>query len=195
VLPESIATHATTILAIVVGAVLLLITIVALRRFGWLWKSAPAAEEQSPPEPLPLTTEGPTGNGPHIYLHGVRLCPAIVVIAPVGRGSPLPQADELPALFEQVVPGLSRVLTTQSAKIKLWPPQLSVQGFVQAFFTHYRLPGDRGKGTSWCLAAGKIEAGGRPLLLGLALAAAAPNSLSQFVVQHEAEWPRLLEIR
>jgi hypothetical protein len=182
-------------LAIIAVAAFLVIAAIALRRFGWPWKSSPAAEERSPPEPLPLITEGPTGNGLHIYLHGVRLRPAIVVIAPVGRGSPLPQAEELPAILEQVVPGLSRVLTTQSAKIKLWPPQLSVQGFVQAFFTHYRLPGDRGKSTPWCLAAGKIEAGGRPLLLGLALAAAAPNSLSQFVVQHEAEWPRLLEIR
>lgn len=176
-------------------AALLLVAVIALIRFGLRWRSPQPTQKLPPPEPLPLHAERPPATGPQLYLHGLRMRAAIIVIAPVGRGSPLPTIEELPALLDQAVPGLARVLTPHAARIKLWPPQLSVQGFAQAFFIHFRLPGDRGKGTSWCSLAGKFEAGGRPLLLGLALSAAAPNNLSQVVVQHVEEWPGLLEVR
>ena len=87
------------------------------------------------------------------------------------------------------------MLTPHGTRIKLWPPQLSVQGFTQAFFAHLPLPGDRGKGTPWCSLAGKFEATGQPWLLGMAVSAAAPNGLSQIVVQQAGDWPRLLEVR
>jgi len=174
---------------------LLLVVVVAVVLYVVRRKSPRLAEAVAPPEPLPLTAEGPPDVGPQLYLHGIRMRAAVVVLAPVGRGSRLPPVEELPDLLDQATPGLARVLTSHAGRVKLWPPQLSVQGFAQAFFVHFRLPGDRGKGTPWCVVAGKFEAGGRPLLLGLALSAAAPNNLSQIVVQHEGEWPRLLEVR
>jgi nucleoside-diphosphate-sugar epimerase len=147
------------------------------------------------PDALPCEAVAPPGAGPQLLLHGLRMRAAIIVIAPVGRGSELPAAGDVPAILDQAVPGLSRVLTSHAARVKLWPPQLSVKGFAQAFFAHFRLPGDRGRGTPWCSLAGKFEANGRPLLLGLILSAAGPNGLSQTVAEHGGEWTRLLEIR
>ena len=149
------------------------------------------------PQPETMPAEGllPSADGPQLLVRGVRMRAVVVVIAPVGRGNQPPDAARLPAVLDQAVPGLARVLTAQSPRIKLWPPQLSVNGFAQAFFAQFRLPGDRGKGTPWCALAGKFEADGRTLLLGLTLSAATPNGLSQAMVENEAEWTRWLEVR
>jgi hypothetical protein len=178
-------------------ALLCTVAVIALMAWGRraFRRKSQAAPQPSLPEPLPLTAEGPPATGPQLHLHGVRMRAAIIVVAPVGRGSQLPPMEELPAVLDQAVPGLAGVLTPHGTRIKLWPPQLSVQGFAQAFFAHFPLPGDRGKGTPWCALAGKFEVGGRPLLLGIALSAAAPNSLSQIIVQQPGEWLRLLEVR
>jgi hypothetical protein len=178
-------------------AALLAVAVIALAIWARsAFRRRPLPSDQPPaPEPLPPTAEGPRATGPQLYLHGVRTRAVIIVVAPVGRGSKLPPVEELPRLLDQAAPGLARVLTPHGARIKLWPPQLSVHGFAQAFFAHFPLPGDRGRGTPWCAVAGKFEASGRPLLLGMVLAASAPNSLSQTIVQQPEEWLRLLEVK
>ena len=60
--------------------------------------------------------------------------------------------------------------------------------------TAVKLPGDRGKGTPWCSVAGKFEADGEQYMAGMALCAAKPNSLSQYVIDLPGEWLELLRV-
>lgn len=143
-----------------------------------------------------LDSSGPPESGVQLEFYGTPVRLAIVVVAPVGRGSTLPEAEKLPVLFDSLVPGLMEVVTAHQPLLLRWPEQLSSQGFVQAFFNHAALPGDRGKGTPWCSIAGKFsEAAGEQFLIGLVCCANKPNGLSQVVVQHQGQWMDILRLR
>jgi hypothetical protein len=137
---------------------------------------------------------GPPENGPELRCYGLRVRVAVLVLAPSGRLREVPGGVERSAMIDQVVPGLAKVVAAHDALVYVWPPQLSPRGFANAFFTAVKLPGDRGKGTPWCSAAGKFEADGEQYMAGMALCAAKPNSLSQFVVELPGEWLELLRV-
>jgi hypothetical protein len=137
---------------------------------------------------------GPPESGPELRCYGLRVRVAVLVLAPSGRLREVPAGVERSAMIDQVVPGLAKVVAAHGALVYVWPPQLSPRGFANAFFTAVKLPGDRGKGTAWCSAAGKFEADGEQYMAGMALCAAKPNSLSQFVVEIPGEWLELLRV-
>ena len=118
----------------------------------------------------------------------------MLVLAPVGRDGSPPEREELAAVVDQIVPGLGGLLTAHRTAVKIWPPQLSSQGFANKFFANVSLPGDHGKGSPWCSLAGRFETAGRGFLAGLALCASAPNSMGQTVVEHDAQWFDMLRI-
>ena len=128
------------------------------------------------------------------YYHvPVRL--ALLVLAPVGREGSLPPSDELPELIDQLVPGLMKILPAHQPLFRRWPPQLSSEGFMKAFFSHVKLPGDKGKGTPWCSIAGKFETKDAQYLAGVVCRAEARNSLSQIVMDHPGKWLDVLRVR
>ena len=142
-----------------------------------------------------LDSSGPPPSGPRLEFYGTPVRLAVVVVAPAGRGSELPQPDVLPGLMERLVPGMTHVIAAHKPLIYRWPVQLSSQGFSQSFFNQVALPGARGKGTPWCSIAGKLQIGDRSFLVGLAFSAGTPNSVSQVVVQHEGQWLDILRYR
>ena len=128
------------------------------------------------------------------YYHvPVRL--ALLVLAPVGRDGTLPESDQMPELIDQLVPGLMKILPAHQPLFRRWPPQLSSEGFTKAFFSHVKLPGDKGKGTPWCSIAGKFETEDAQYLAGIVCRASARNSLSQIVVDHPGKWLDVLRVR
>jgi hypothetical protein len=137
---------------------------------------------------------GPPQNGPELRCYGVGVRLAVLVLAPSGRLREVPRGVERSAMIDQVVPGLAKVVAAHGTLVYIWPPQLSPRGFAHAFFTSVKLPGDRGKGTSWCSAAGKFEADGEQYMAGMALCAGKANSLSQFIVEGPGEWLELLRV-
>ena len=121
---------------------------------------------------------------------------ALVVVAPLGRGTPEVSLDDFPDIVEQLRSGLSRLLVPHRALLRRWPAQLSSRGFEHAFFAQVRMPGNRGRGTRWCSLVGRLDtAGGDKLMVGLALCADHPNSLGQIVIRKEHEWFDILRIR
>jgi hypothetical protein len=139
-----------------------------------------------------LATTGPPATGPTLHAYNVPMRVVVLVLAPVGRGNTLPATDQLPRIVDQIVPGLFAVAQAHQARIKLWPPQLSAQGFAAALFANLPLPGHRGKGTPWCAISGRFAAGDQSYLAGLVLRADAPNSLGQMTLAHEAQWLEVL---
>jgi hypothetical protein len=139
-----------------------------------------------------LAPEGPPTTGPTLRAYNAPMRLVVLVLAPVGRGSELPATDQLPRIVDQITPGLFEVAQAHQARIKLWPPQLSAQGFAAALFANIPLPGHRGKGTPWCALSGRFAAGDQAFLAGVVLRAAAPNSLGQITLAHEAQWLEIL---
>lgn len=190
---------------ILVGAALLALGIVVkyLRSFGRLVfmllrsimrsKRRAASTVMAPEIDLAtLAPSGPPARGPSLHAYNVPMRLVVLVLAPVGRGSALPATDQLPAIVDQIAPGLFEVAQAHQARIKLWPPQLSAQGFAAALFANLPLPGNRGKGTPWCAISGRFAAGEQSYLAGVVLRAAATNSLGQITLAHEAQWLEVL---
>ena len=179
--------------AIIAAAVLLLLMILA-----WLIRRRRPVPRDETPEIAfidvgSLPAGGPLG-GSQLELYGTPVRLELVVVAPVGRYGKLPPSDEIPDLLEQMIPGLKAILSRDKSDIVCWPGQLSSQGFIQSFFNHVLLPGERGKDTPWCSVAGRFRGSGQNYLAGLVLAAEDDNSLSQFELQHEGQWHDALRI-
>lgn len=141
-----------------------------------------------------LPEAGPPDAPPILRIYNVPVRLAMIVLAPVGRGARSPAADAVGEIIDQVVPGLGAVAAAHGAAIKIWPAQLSSQGFLHQFSVNVGLPGDAGKGTPWCSVCGRFEAEGIPYLAGLLLCAAKGNSLGQFLVERESQWPDMLRV-
>lgn len=141
-----------------------------------------------------LPAEGPPEQGPSLRLYNVPVRCAMLVLAPVGRGAVQPSAEKIGEIIDQVVPGLASVAEAHRTSIKVWPAQLSSQGFLHQFSVNVGLPGDAGKGTPWSSVCGRFEAQGVPYLVGLLLCAARSNSLGQFLVERETQWPDMLRV-
>jgi hypothetical protein len=142
-----------------------------------------------------LPDHGPPTGEPRLELYGTPVRLAVLVLAPAGRNNPLPAGSDLLGALDNLLPDFTTVVAAHRPLIRLWPCQLSTQGFVNSFFNNARLPGDRGKGTPWCAVAGRFEAGGQQLLAGLVCAADRPNSLSQVTVAHAGQWMDVLRVK
>jgi hypothetical protein len=142
-----------------------------------------------------LGSAGPPQDGPALELYHMPMRLAAIVIAPTGRGSDPPDEDRLPAIADQLVPGFGAVLAAHAPAVRIWPAQLSSQGFANTFFAQARLPGSEGKSTPWCALAGRFEADGQKFLAGLVLRGSAANNLSHVVVERESQWMDLMRVR
>ena len=182
-------------------AVIALVILFAVATSTLLWRlrrrRQPPAEEH--PELVidigNLSDAGPPKDSAQLEIYNLPVRLAVMVLAPVGRGGQLPPADQLPDLVDQIVPGMMSVLEGHQPEFRRWPPQLSSQGFMRSFFSHLRLPGDRGRGTVWCSIVGKFTAQETQLLAGLVCCAERPNSVTELVVERDAQWLDILRIR
>lgn len=142
-----------------------------------------------------LGTAGPPPGDATLEHYHLPMRLAAVVVAPAGRMTRLPPPDQLDTIFEAIVPGLAGMVAAHKPLIRRWPPQLSSAGFAHSFFRNAKLPGDGGKGTHWCSAAGMIKVDGQPVMIGLVMRSQSPNSLGQTVVEHETKWLDIVRIR
>jgi hypothetical protein len=142
-----------------------------------------------------LSERGPPDQGVHLEFYHIPVRLALLVLAPVGREGRLPGTSQLPQLVDQIVPGLMQILEQDQPQFRRWPGQLSTEGFLNTFFSHVSLPGDRGKGTPWCGIAGKFEVAGEQYLVGMVCRARNENSLGHVVVEHSGKWLDVLRVR
>jgi hypothetical protein len=142
-----------------------------------------------------LPAHGPPKEGPKLEFFGMPVRLAVVVLAPAGRGAQLPPHQQLVRVLDDLAPGLASVVLSHRPVLHQWPEQLSTQGFIHAFFNNVRLPGDRGRGTPWCSAAGRFDAGDQQLLAGVLCAADRPNSISQVAISNVGQWMEVLRVK
>ena len=142
-----------------------------------------------------LPAQGPPVEGPRLEFYGIPVRLAVLVLAPAGRGSCVPDGRSFEQALDSLLPGLVEVVKVHRPLVRGWPFQLSTQGFVHSFFGNVALPGDHGKGTPWCAAAGRFQAGDQQLLAGLVCVADKPNALSQVTIQQLGQWLDVLRVK
>ncbi len=169
-----------------------------------------------------LPERGPPEGPPVLEFYNLPVRLAAVVLAPVGPGRELPEKmgtgsepagvkparpasgsvpvpifsdDRLAPLLDAILPGLDKVAALHRPAIRRWPSQVSARGFAHSFFNNARLPGDAGKGTPWSSVAGVVKVQGQPVMAGLVLRAAAPNSLGQTIIDAEYKWLGCLRVK
>jgi hypothetical protein len=130
-----------------------------------------------------------------LYVYNVPVRLTALVLAPVGRARELPPPTHLDALADALVPGLAKVISAHKPVLRRWPAQVSSRGFAHTFFSQAKLPGDAGKGTPWCVAAGVIKFGKTPIMAGLIMRAAAATNFSHPIIEQEAQWLDVLKTK
>ena len=185
-------------LIVVVAAVIGLLLLASL--VLWIVRS-----RQRKPAPTPqfdltidvggLSPEGPPNEGPVLEFFGRPVRLVALVLAPAGRYTQLPPEPQLFRVLDDVTPGLSSIVSSHRPLFRPWPSQLSTQGFIHAFFAHVHLPGGRGKGTPWCSAAGRFDAGDQQFLAGILCAAEKPNSLGQVPITNVGQWLEVVRVK
>ena len=115
------------------------------------------------------------------------------MVAPAGTETQV-DVEHVNELLEQVIPGLAAIATHDQPRIRVWPPQLSQQGFAVAFQRHTRRPEPEGQPSRWLLAAGRVQIGRQSVLLGLALWTEVPSTLTQVVLEPH-QWLDVVRIK
>ena len=126
-----------------------------------------------------------------VYHVPVRI--RLVVLAPAGKELEI-EASQAEDLLNRVIPGLGGVAAHDRPRIRVWPPQLSQQGFATAFFRHTITGTKEGQPSPWILVAGRSQFTQPTVLLGLALWAEEPNNLGRLSLEPH-QWLDVLRIK
>jgi len=180
---------------IVAGLVGLVVVFVLWKLLAGRRRKLPKPEMDLTIQLAPLGEHGPPPGAPVLEHYNLPVRLAAVVVAPAGRVNPLPAPDQLHTVFEAMAPGLAQVVVSHDALIRRWPEQLSTTGFAHVFFRNAKLPGDGGKGTAWCSAAGLAKVEGHPVMVGVLMRSAHPNGLGQVILEQETKWLDVLRVK
>jgi hypothetical protein len=127
----------------------------------------------------------------HVEGHPARI--RLVVLAPQGKQDNV-DAGKAEAVLELVVKGLGALAQQDHPRVRIWPRQLSNQGFAVSFHRLIRKPEPDSRPSRWVLVAGQAQAGQRKVLVGLALQTDEKTSLGKLTVEPE-RWNEVLRIK
>lgn len=170
------------------GLLLLAVLLVLLRR-----RPAPVAEpaltealaELPPPPPLA------EGEEP-LRCHGLPVRIRLIVAAPLGTDAGGLAIEDVVPLLEAAMPGLGALAHRDQPKVRLWPTQLSTQGFTASFRRHAQLPDPEATVKPWIQLCGRVLRHRRPFALGLALLADRDHTLGPLVLEKPHQWMEVL---
>lgn len=185
------------LIVIAIAAIGLLVIVVALlllvRRLFRRAPAGPGQERGVAMEDLSSMPPAPTPGSWIVTAEGVPVRVRLVVVAPIGKGNVV-DADSVPVRLDQVIRGLGSAVREDQARIRVWPMQLSNQGFGPTFHRMVRRPEADGKPSRWVLIAGQTPTRPKPLLLGLALQADEANAIGRLTLMPE-QWSEVLRVQ
>jgi hypothetical protein len=139
--------------------------------------------------PLPPESEGKE----RLTIYHVPVRIRLIVLAAAGKETEIDPA-QVESLLNRVIPGLGAIAKQDRPRVRIWPPQLSQQGFATAFFRHTVAPQKEGQPSPWVLVAGRSQFNQPALLLGLALCANEPNNVGRVSLEPH-QWLDVLRIK
>jgi hypothetical protein len=117
----------------------------------------------------------------------------LVVVAPAGTGYTIP-ADAVHELLDRALPGLGEIAARDQPRTRVWPKQLSYEGFANTFHRNTPVPEGEKKPSCWVLVAGRADLGARPVLIGLGLQTVRPSTLGRMTLEPH-QWGTVLRVR
>jgi hypothetical protein len=117
----------------------------------------------------------------------------VVVVAPGGKDIDV-DAEAIESLLQRLLPGLGAVAANDQPLIRIWPPQLSHQGFFNLFHRCMIKPERNDEPSRWILVAGRAVIARAPLFLGLAMSAGETNTFGPINLEAH-QWLDVLRVR
>jgi hypothetical protein len=117
----------------------------------------------------------------------------LAVLAPVGTEVPM-EADAAEKLLDRLVPGLAAIAASDHARIRLWPAQLSHQGFALAFHRRTQCPELEGESSHWVLISGRAQIGRQTVMVGLGLWTNEPTTMGRLTLEAH-QWLDVLRMK
>lgn len=177
------------------GALLvLLILLAAFRRWRAGQGKVPSVDLLEELGTYPPAPALPASARP-LVLYGLPVRLRLVVVGPLGLEAGAIDPSEINDLLDLAVPGLGQRVQLDHPRVRLWPTQLSHQGFVAAFRRNTQLPDGAERVRRWVLLMGKVLRDGSPIAVGLALQSTEPNTLGPVVLNYPPPVDGSLEIR
>lgn len=139
------------------------------------------------PAPKPSTGDR------QLKVEGVPVRLRLVAVAPAGKADEVNEED-VPAMLERVVPGLGEIFRGDEPEVRIWPFQVSYQGFAKHFHRNTIIPEEEGEPTPWVILAGRVKLGKQQIMLGLALVAIKPTTIRRRTLDAH-EWASALRVR
>jgi hypothetical protein len=187
--------QAAIVLGIVgIGAIVcLVILVLAIRAIFGRRKSAPKApnlEEDLSAYPDPVSS----GGDRRLLVESVPVRLRLVVLAPAGNESEV-EDDKIETYLARVVTGLGEIFKYDKPRVRIWPAQLSAEGFSRQFHRNTLVPQEKGELSPWVVVAGRAKLGkNQAVMVGLALQALKPTTVGRLTLETH-EWESKLRVR
>ena len=173
---------------VVFGLMLLTALVKLFRR-----RSTPVAEVELTEELGQLPPAPPLAEGAlPLQCHGLKCRIRLLVVAPLGTDAGSVAIEDVIPLLESAMPGLGAIARRDQPRIRLWPTQLSTQGFTAAFRRHAQLPDPEATIKPWILVMGRVLRLRRPFALGMALLADRDHTLGPIQLDKPHEWMEVI---
>jgi hypothetical protein len=134
----------------------------------------------------------PADAGQRLAVQGLPGRLRLVVVAPTGKKSI--DSSDVEGLLNQVVRGLGDIARQDRPRVRIWPTQLSNQGFAPTFHRLTHRPEPAGRASPWVLLAGPAHAEGQQILLGMAFYADQANKFERLTLK-PLEWGEVLAVQ
>jgi hypothetical protein len=178
---------------VLVGVLLLLAVLAALIRVVFGRKTPvpkpPNLEEDLSTYP-PLQT---SGGDRRLTVEGVPVRLRLVVLAPAGKQSTV-EPEKVEEILERILPGLGGICRYDKPRVRIWPIQLSYEGFTKHFHRNTLVTQEEGGLTPWVVVAGRAKLGRNQVMVGLGLQALKPTTVGRLTLEAH-EWESKLRVR
>jgi hypothetical protein len=190
ILPAFLKPYATYLY---LGVAVVVLAVVGFIAFKILTKKKPVDPDAGLDENLAEYPPAPKAGTHRLQFEGRPVRIRLVVLAPTGRATQI-TTDMAEGLLETILSGLGSTVQLDRPRIKVWPPQLSLDGFAPTFHRHVQTPEPAGKPSRFTLVAGPAKAGAKQVLLGLALETKEPSTRG-LVRMSPTQWPETLRVQ
>jgi hypothetical protein len=117
----------------------------------------------------------------------------LVAIAPAGKADEIDE-DEIPKMLNRVVSGLGEVFQADKPRVRIWPIQVSYEGFAKHFHRNTITPEEEDEPTPWVIVAGRCKLGKQQIMLGMAALAVKPTTVGRRTYDSH-EWAEAVRVR
>ena len=194
-LPENLRAYAIYLIGgvVCIGALIVLLLLVAIVKFLFGGRKKTAREMDLTENLQEYPDLKPSTGDRQLRVEGVPVRLRLVVVAPAGGTSEV-DVDELASVLEKILPGLGDIYKHDKPRVKVWPTQVSYQGFANHFHRKTITGVEDGVQTRWVMVAGRAKLGKFQIMLGLALQSIKPNTVGRRTVDSH-EWASVLRVR